>query len=410
MMAHLIVPVSLWLVVSLVTVQAAEDRLSFWEDKMSSASIATDVRLRYESVDDDAVELDAHAVTLRLRTSLEVPVHRQLWLLTEFEGIVAPVQSYADGIESETRRPLIADAQTAELNRFQLRTDVLPKTQIVAGRQRLVLDDERFIGPVNFRQNDQTFDAVRIVTNPFGALVVEMAYIWQVNRIFGRRSDIGRFQGNSAYLHVSAPSPIGQVSAFHYALDLETGPEGERINTASSRTSGIRIAGTRRGEEFGVGWEASYAYQEDFADNPVEGSADYILGGVSLFWGDLSTNLRYEILGAGEQGFQAPLGTLHAFQGDADQFLVTPEGGVRDLSVQTGWAMGDLGPLRSLQGQVRYHHFRGDDRATMLGQEINMGLRGTLAGTAVSLAYAGYRAEAFASDQNRLWFTLERRF
>ncbi len=391
-------------------VQAAAGGMDWVDSALPTVRLSTDLRARYEFVDDAAFDDNAHALTIRMHTALEAQPHRHLVGLVEFEGIVAPLQTYSDGVQEREGRPVIPDAQTAELNRLQLRTDILPKTEIVVGRQRLSLDDERFVGRVAFRQNDQTYDAVRVVTNPFAQVVLEMAYVWQVNRIFGRRSDFGQFEGNSALFHLSAPTPAGQVSAFHYALDLETGPADQRTNTASSRTSGIRIAGQRKGKTLGVGWEAAYAHQQDHGDNPIDGHADYILGGFSLSWHDADLSVRYEALGAGTQGFQTPLGTLHAFQGDADRFTVTPPGGVRDLSGALSWAFGDLGPVRGLKASMRYHRFRSDETATALGEELNASLRAVAGGTSLAVEYAGYRARSFATDHNRLWLTAQRSF
>ncbi len=396
--------------VALADGAAGSDGASWFERTLASVTAATQVRLRYEFARDEALERDAHAVTLRMRPSLEARIHRHLSGLIELEGIVEANRAFANGVREGLGRPLIADAQTAELNRLQLRSDIIPRTQIVVGRQIVSLDDERFVGQVDFRQNDQTFDAVRVVTNPLGPVVFEMAYVWQVNRIFGRRSDLGRFTGHSALLNVSAPTPLGQVTAFHYALDLKTGAGTTRSAAASSLTTGVRLSGAREGQDFGVAWEGSYAHQQNFADNPIDGQADYILGGLSVRWDSVRIGLRYEVLGAGEQGFQAPLGTLHAFQGDADVFLETPPQGIQDLSLQTGWTVGDFGPFRGVRATGRVHRFRSDTGGDPLGRELDLSVHGLVGGTGLSLAYAAYRADGFASDQTRLWLSASRRF
>ena len=59
--------------------------------------------------------------------------------------------------------PVVPDPESYEVNRFQLTNTSLPGTTLTLGRQRIVLDDQRFVGNVGWRQNEQTFDAFRIV-------------------------------------------------------------------------------------------------------------------------------------------------------------------------------------------------------------------------------------------------------
>ena len=40
--------------------------------------------------------------------------------------------------------------------------DGIPDTPLKVGRQRIILDNARFVGNVGFRQLEQTFDAARI--------------------------------------------------------------------------------------------------------------------------------------------------------------------------------------------------------------------------------------------------------
>ncbi len=89
-------------------------------------------------------------------------------------------------------RTVIADPNGTEINeafaRFQ--TDSLFESEfsldLKAGRQRIKLDDDRFVGNVGWRQFEQTYDSVRIKSNlGIKDLTVQYAYIWHVQRIFG---------------------------------------------------------------------------------------------------------------------------------------------------------------------------------------------------------------------------------
>src|SRR6202008_2628169 len=57
--------------------------------------------------------------------------------------------------------PLVDDPPTTELERLQLTWKPVDAFSVTGGRQRILIDDQRFIGDVGWRQDDQTFDAVR---------------------------------------------------------------------------------------------------------------------------------------------------------------------------------------------------------------------------------------------------------
>ena len=80
-------------------------------------------------------------------------------------------------------------------------------TWAIGGRQRITLDDHRFIGNVGWRQNEQTFDSVRVTTNLIPDLKLDYSYIWEVQRIFGSKSSRSASYG-------SPPSGVPQ----HWAL------------------------------------------------------------------------------------------------------------------------------------------------------------------------------------------------
>ena len=46
------------------------------------------------------------------------------------------------------------------------------------------IGNQRFVGTVGWRQNDQTYDAAAIIANPIEGLTAVYAFVWNVNRIF----------------------------------------------------------------------------------------------------------------------------------------------------------------------------------------------------------------------------------
>ncbi|MGH6632689.1 MAG: alginate export family protein, partial [Sphingopyxis sp.] len=142
-----------------------------------------EARLRYESVDQDGLPADAEALTLRVRAGVEAKAGN--WsALVEGQGNLAIVDDYFDGLHGAATRPLIADPDNIALSRAQVRY-TSPGFAITAGRQRLAFDDERFVGGVGFRQNGQSFDAVRAEITPVKGVKADIAYAWSVRTIWG---------------------------------------------------------------------------------------------------------------------------------------------------------------------------------------------------------------------------------
>ena len=95
-----------------------------------------------------------------------------------------------------------------------------------------------------------------------------------------------------------------------------------------------------------------YARQENYGDNPNNYSADYILLEAALTAKGITGTLGYEVLGSHSvQAFQTPLATLHAFQGWADKFVVTPAAGIEDFYVSVAPA------FRGATVSLFYHRF-----------------------------------------------------
>lgn len=143
-----------------------------------------DARLRYEHVDQAPLAGDADAVTIRIRSGVEAKAG-DFSLLAESEATLAISEHYNSGLNGKTAFPLVPDAQNIELNRLQLQYRGLTKTVVTVGRQRINLDDQRFVGSVAWRDNEQTFDAVRIEWSGIEHLKADVTYAWSDRTIWG---------------------------------------------------------------------------------------------------------------------------------------------------------------------------------------------------------------------------------
>jgi len=335
--------------------------------------LSGDLRLRYQNLNRDDFEQEANALTLRFLGVFEADIFDKTSILAEIEAVAAPINDYNDGTGNRPLFPAIPDPEGIELNRLQIVSEALPKTRLTLGRQRIALDDWRFIGAFPFRQNSQTIEAVRVETTAFGPGILDVGYFNKVRRPLGSDNVAGVFEGDSFYANYNLATPIGRVTTFHYATELETGPIGALNQFSSSQTTGIRVLGRRDWEGFGAVWEGSYARQSDYAGNPNDFSVDYGLAELTLKPADWIFKFRAETLGSDNgQSLQTPLASLHRFQGFADQFLRTPDDGVRDYSVFVGYNLGSLGPFSDVSTFARQHWFEADTDGRNYGRELDL--------------------------------------
>ena len=360
------------------------------------------MRLQAVDLDNDAPNplRDGEALTLRLAGQAEFALEPRTTALFELEGVVALNDGFNDGRGRRPNRPFIPDPEGLEINRAQISTERWDGTRITLGRQRIALDDWRFIGEFPFRQNHQSIDALRIETRRLGPGSLDAGYFNRVQRPLGRDNPGGRFEGDSVFANYTLSSPIGRVTAFHYRFDIETGPQGVLRHVFSNRVTGARLFGRRQSGDLGVSWEASYAHQTDHDDNPIDYAADYGMGEIKLETLRGALTFRAERLGADNgQGFQTPLASLHKFQGLADQFLRTPGDGVDDLSVAASAELGDLGVLRDVRVLARHHWFSAAETSQDYGRELDLTLGAKIGDVGLSLEFADYSARGFATDK-----------
>ena len=370
--------------------------------------VSGDLRLRYQGLERDDFTENGEALTLRFVGTFEADIFDKTSFLAEIEGVTALIDDYDDGTAAQPLLPLIPDPEGLELNRLQIITEVIPQTRLTLGRQRLALDDWRFIGAFPFRQNNQTFEAARLETTAFGPGILDIGYFNKVRRPLGEDNIAGVFTGDSFFANYNLATAIGRVSVFHYATELETGPIGPLRHISSSQTTGARVLGRRDWANLTLVWEGSYARQSDYSDNPNDYAANYGLAEVTVKPANFELKFRGEILGSDNgQAVQTPLASLHGFQGFADQFLTTPDDGVRDYSAKLQYNFGQIGPFTDVKSFARYHWFEADTDGRNYGRELNLSLKARVNKTGFALEYADYKAETFSSDTKALFLTTE---
>ncbi len=380
-----------------------------------------DIRLRHESVDQVPLTEEADALIARARLGFETGRAWNTALLVEGEFIGALVDDYREdpAVAINTLYPVVPDPEDYELNRFHLTNISIPNTTITLGRQRINLDDQRFVGGVAWRMNEQTYDALRVVNRPAaGNFFIDVTYANRVNRIFGPDSPQGSYKGDVFMGNFAYQFKLGKLTAFNYLLDFDpitTVAAGLNPLRVSTNTVGLRFTGERPLSKIKLGYALSYAQQQDYGDNPVQYDNDYFLAELSATYKQYNLLVGNEVLGsylapgsATPVGFATPLATLHKFQGWVDKFLTTPGNGIDDRYAQFTTNFKGVGPLETVTAVVAYHVYESDRLNVDYGSEFNVSLaakKGRYTGT---LKYGDYSADAttpptVARDTKKLW-------
>lgn len=379
-----------------------------------------DARLRHEHVDQPTTEADA--LTVRVRAGLEVKHASGLSLLAESEGTLAVINDYNAfpfAIADSQRRPrysVVADPANIELNRLQLQYKARAGA-LTVGRQRLNIDDQRFVGSVGWRQNEQTFDAVRGEAT-LGPVALDATYAIAQRTIFG--IDGGprtAYDGDFVFLGAGTKLGSVQIKAFAYLLDYDLNEQGGALamSNADTQTYGIRITGAwplSPGVKLNVA--ASYARQADWQDNPQDYAADYLAAELGLTHGALGLTAGYEKLGSDAassgalRAFQTPMATLHKFNGWADLFLTTPATGLEDWYLGASYKFTRVKALPGLNASATWHRFDSDTGGSRYGDEWDASLGFKRGRVAVLAKFAEFDAHAAGFAHTRkFWLQAE---
>jgi len=396
--------------------QDVEDALNFYHYGKNGA-VKFDLNYRYENVNQDNVRnpllngrplpvarqpRTANANTARLRIGLLSPVFYGLQGYAEYEGNLAMQEDFNSTRNNNTSFSTVADPEKSELNQLWLSYAGIPDTVIKGGRQRIKLDDDRFIGNVGWRQMETTFDSILVTHNNqqlFG-LTVNAGYIGNIQTFTATTENI-----NAPFLNVNYKiGDYGNVIGYGYWLDY-TDDNFEK----SSQTYGLRLTNFQKpgdalklSDNFGLVYTAEWGYQQDYG----HGKTPYQANRLNLMGGFTAYNFTFQ--GAVEQldgkgankTFDTPLGTNAAFQGWADLFLITPNDGIRDV-FGTVHATLDRGNVL-LTGV--YHDFTDDTGRFHYGKEWDFtALKKFGKHYSLLARYAYYDADQYSTDTQKIW-------
>lgn len=364
---------SLLLLATLVspTIHGGEEsgKLILNDEMPALVKVTLDTRLRYEYGKEEGLE-DSNAGTMRNRVGLLTREMSGFQAFVEYEGtLTVDRDSYrAASVHGPATRTVIADPESHEVNQAWITYQSADEIWgLKAGRQAIDLDNQRYIGSVAWRQNQQTMDAATVTFAPTDELEIYYGYLWQANRIFGSEVFFAPqtdFKGQSHLFNAKYEGlPFGTLTTYAYLLDLHN----EGGDTNSNNSFGAILTGPLG--DSGITYYTELAYQTDAYENPNDYEAVYAHGNLSKKLTEgLTGTIGTEYLGSDNGiGYQFPLATNHKFNGFADRFLTTPAGGLTDLYASLGTTVAGNFKLSST-----YHYFYDDGFDTGLGQEIDL--------------------------------------
>ncbi|MGI9289720.1 MAG: alginate export family protein [Gammaproteobacteria bacterium] len=395
-----------------LSAQGIEDEIA---EALKNGDIELSFRYRYELVDQDSagpadpVTDNAHASTLRTRLVYKSADFRGWKLNLGFDDVRPVVSSdFNDTRNGKTKYPTVADPKGTVVNIATLGYAGFDNTELTFGRQRINRSNQRFVGTVAWRQNEQTFDSAAVSFTPADNLQLFYAYVDSVERIFGPDSGSPSEDFSGGTHLFDAGYEVAEwlkIFGYAYLMDLE----GNNDDSASNKTYGLRLSGAVPvSERYKLDYAAEYAQQKDYADNPNDYDEGYyrLDGGLSAkAWG---IKASYEVLeGNGNAGesFQTPLATLHAFQGFADLFLNPLPDGIEDLFVT-----GKL-KVAGIDLTLAYHDFSANEGSQDYGTEVDFKASVPFAEHyTFLLGGAFYNADDFATDTTKYWAMLTASF
>ncbi|WOT04433.1 alginate export family protein [Shewanella youngdeokensis] len=365
---------------------------------IDDAKVNVEFRLRFE--DADVANLDQqNQTTFRTRLTYQTGDIYNLYAVTEI-----------DDVRSSDNESLVGDYAYTQINQGYIGYKGPADTLAKFGRQRIILDNQRFVGGVGFRQNEQTYDAFSVKNTAIDGLTAYYAYIGTVNRIFSEDSGNDEHENETNLINISYSGlDFATITGYGYLID------NQDVAAFSTDTYGIRATGNVKLDAVKLSYEAEFAQQSEGGDNPINYSASYYKLGAGVNLDGFGLKAGYEVLGSddGEAGFVTPLATLHAFNGWSDKFLFGGAGNWENGLVDAHVVVS--GNVAGIKLMAKYHKFDSDFGDIDMGKEWGVAATYPFAKHyTVGVKYASYSGAdagySFSNDTDKVWVTLAAKY
>lgn len=373
------------------------------ERALRTGKFSLELRPRYNHIEESSKPLRAEGGTLRAVAG---------WRMAPYGGWRATVEAiHADHLGPKRYNddparltaspyPLLPDPRHTGLNRAQLE-GTAAGVRLVLGRQRLRLDNERWVSDNDFRQIPQLFDGAAATWDVHENAELMAGHYRRMRNTSGRALDLRLTVVHAAW----NPGPGHAVAAYGYFHDQPQNGAFTGFADNSYRVAGLRAEGAfvnLRGLDLPYVLEA--ARQRPYAGGDASIDAVYRRAGAGLAQRHWTVRYDYEVKGSneGRYGLQMPLTDFYGFNGWTLHFFNTPRQGLRDRWLTARVAFG---------GATLYaeeHRFRSDFGRADLGRETDVGLGWVHADVALRLQHGRYSPGAGGgASVRKTWLTLE---
>lgn len=354
------------------------------------------VRTRFERVS-DAHPLSAAAVTTKTEFGfseehiLGVPGLAARIEVTDVSALISRYNAGSLSGPTHPQRPTVADPTLTRVTESYLSLK-RGGTTLLLGRKKLSLDDERFVGPVGWRQMPQSFGLLGVEGHPSAETDYFFAYLFQRKGIKDELN--ANYRTGSLLFHFDRKLAPLKVTAFAYLLENTHDTYG--LATRYQRKSSQALAE--------AAWQLPPTLQTG-GGSPQKRAFFYRLSW-DKEWGKLRAGLSLSFLGRARggavTGFSTPLATLHKFEGFADVLLSKSANGdplgVQDRELRLGFG----------RGNVILHDFSSDALHKDYGRELDLSYQTTFRPVALLFKGAFYQAgRDFGKSTTKLWVVVE---
>ncbi len=369
---------------SLALSSAINVQAQSFDELVDQSHIDVNFRYRVESANiDDATDKDsALANTLKSRVTFKSGSVAGFSVLVEGDNVVHVTEDFNSTKNNETAYDVVKDPETTQINQayVQYKND---NNTVTLGNQRINLDNQRHVGGVAFRQDEQTFDAVSLINTSIDKTTIIAGFANNVNTITNDNAELDVTILNVKY----AVSPELSATTFYYGAEDTS---GETLNTLGLRATG-KIES--------IQYEAEVASQtESLADTST---LYYNLSAATEVAG-IKAKLGLEVFGSdnGDAAFSTPLGTNHKFFGWSDAYLSgAGTNGIQDLNLSAATKVNGIKLVAQL------HKFDAVEGSNDLGTELGLLAAKKFGAYGASIKVAQLTSSDITDDTTKLWLT-----
>ena len=375
------------------------------QDAITGGTPSIELRPRYEIYDQNG-KAGSDAATMRTLLGFTTKPIYDLSATLQLINVADIAGTYNNLANGKTRYASIPDPSATNFSQANAKYTGIPDTIVTAGRQIINLDDVRFVGNVDFRQNIQTFDAVSVTVTPVPEVKFVGTYSWGLKDIVNRYIPTRDFFAEAYWTPMKEVQ--GEVFAYWYGNEASSvllGAAGCGLSgpaTCNNVTYGGRIHGTiPLPFDLAIDYKGVFAHQSPYDGGSHLIDADFGQINGKLAWQNYFVGAEYMVMGSNGNGtyaFQTPLATKHAFNGWAEIFLTTPAKGLDSVDIYAGTKLYDISLI------AKYYQFRSDYKDQSYGNEWDLSAIYALSPHwQFGIEYANYRAHGFSADTEAGW-------